>query len=162
MKRGQVTALPITYIFIAIIAAVILIFGGKVILDFYSLSTEAQTKKEIQNFQNDLKRIYFLSKGSSQSLTYSFPATISEICFAGSQLSGGNNPGTKEDIIDQLLNSNIFLFEISKLIEKHQAEYLINPKESTNQQIIKCFSTQNGRLNIILQNEGNYVSLTKF
>lgn len=159
MKRGQVTALPITYIFIAIIAAVILIFGGKVILDFYSLSTEAQTKKELQNFQNDLKRIYFLSKGSSQSLVYSFPTTISEICFAGSKLSGGENPGEKEQLIRNLRESNIFLFKISELIDKEQFTYLTDPKGRI--EVIKCFSTQDGRLNIILQNEGNYVSLTK-
>jgi len=158
MKRGQVTALPITYIFIAVIAAIILLFGAKVIKDFYSLSTEAKTQKELQNLQNDIKKIYYLSKGSSQSLTYSFPATISEVCFRGSFNDVEDSPPNQ--IINNLLDSNIFLFEISQLIKKQQIDYLIDPKNPTNQ-IIKCFSTQNGRLNIILQNEGNYVSLTK-
>ena len=159
MKRGQVTALPITYIFIAIIAAVILIFGGKVILDFYSLSTEAQTKKELQNFQNDLKRIYFLSKGSSQSLVYSFPTTISEICFAGKP-QGGTQPSTEQaQLIRDLKSSNVFLFKLAELIDKEQFTYLIDPKAT--KKFVQCFSTQNGRLNIILQNEGNFVSLTE-
>lgn len=159
MKKAQVTALPISYIFIAVIAAIILIFGAKVIKDFYSLSTEAQTKKELQNLQNDIKRVYYLSKDSSQSLTYQFPATISEICFAGN-LKGGNNPNSKqEQLIKGLTDSNIFLFQLSNLIGKENINYLKNPKTTT--EIIQCFSTQNGRLNIILTNQGNYVSLTK-
>ena len=159
MKKAQVTALPISYIFIAVIAAIILIFGAKVIKDFYSLSEKAQTKKELQNLQNDIKRVYYLSKDSSQSITYQFSATISEICFAGN-LEGGKNPNSKqEELIKGLKDSNIFLFQLSNLIGKENIDYLKDP-EATSESI-QCFSTQDGRLNIILTNNGNYVSLTR-
>jgi|SRR3989344_9568300 len=153
MKKAQVTALPISYIFIAVIAAIILIFGAKVIKDFYSLSEKAQTKKELQNLQNDIKRVYYLSKDSSQSYTYTFPSTISEICFRG-DIHEGKDPSNP--IINNIVDSNIFLFQVSNLIEKENIAYL-TPPEAT----IQCFSTPNGRLNIILTNNGNYVSLTR-
>lgn len=151
-KKSQILSLPIIYIFIALVSALILIFGSQQIIRIKELSEKTQIQKELFNLQQQVNRIYHLSKGSSQQLTLYFPPYITDICFT----SPSQTPtpiSSKLQIINSIKEKNIFLFKGSQLIAHKNITYLQN-------QNFKCVETQKGRISLIIKNQGKTVTIS--
>lgn len=104
MKSGEMK-LSFGMIFSIFLIIVFLAFAFYVIPKFLDLQENITTKKFIDDFQNDVDKMWKSTQGS-QEIEYSVPSGIEKICFRDSELYfkpigvGGNSDYTKIEHLD--------------------------------------------------------------
>ena len=151
MKKAQIFGVPLVYIFIAIVTALILIFGLRAIKDVSNLADKVQITKELEKLESDISTIFYASKGTSQEFTYIFPK-ITDVCFNAKEITGEDPGAAKSSTINRIPTKNIFLFSGNKILYTNK----LNNIDSGN---TKCIKISNTRLKLTFENQGNYVSI---
>ncbi|MDD5178373.1 MAG: hypothetical protein PHT54_03795, partial [Candidatus Nanoarchaeia archaeon] len=142
----------------AIIMGLILYFGVKTAFKLQSTGNQVALNTEIQNLKDDVEKYYYLDKGSSKKITFSFPSEIKYVCF-----SNGKSIVKNKDIdpgIDFLVKeeakkedgNNLFLIPLDSY--SNTAFYI--PYLNHTSQNLLCF--ENGKQAFILS-QGSYVDI---
>lgn len=145
---------PIMYIFYALVAALILFFGVRVIFD----TKDSAEKVEFEVFVNDLKQkintVYQDSYGSTISLeSLTVPKTVKEVCFVGSLELENIYEDDLKDIIPLDDENNMFFSGI---------DLKDNPRRFSELLVIDgtiCDRTIDRKINLILENVGERVEV---
>jgi len=132
-KRGQLLGQPFVYIFAIIVAALILVFGTKSILDL----RERQELVELATFVTDLKEevaaYYRFDIGSSKELDLNLPRKVKQVCFYENKLK----------VSPEIFALNEFKIKYLKPVETQL-----------------CINT-NGKLKAIIETKAKYVEIRK-
>lgn len=155
MKKGQLIGQPLLYLFYALVAAMILFFGVKVIFG----TQEAGDRVEFESFVNDIKgkvnTAYQDSYGSRVSLdSIRVPKRVIEVCFVGTPvLDNVNDPDLRSFIAIDTEN-NIFFGGVD-------IDY--NPARLFSRLTIDgtiCDKTLDRKIDLVLENIGTEVKVT--
>jgi hypothetical protein len=154
MRKAQAQAQTIVFILSVLTAALILIFGYRML---FSVSGNVDALK-LQEFKSKLSSdIEYASVqfGSYTNIVYTVPKQLSEVCFYGpSETEGNLNCSSMQDYplvkdsIDDNAGKNVFF------IGKSSGAMFIQSVD-TGLCKLKCFKTKNGKLNLILEGKGN-------
>ncbi|MFH1376364.1 MAG: hypothetical protein ABIH25_01890 [Candidatus Woesearchaeota archaeon] len=81
MRKGQLMGQPFVYIFLLIVAAIILFFGVKAIINVINTGQEVEYQRFVSDIEEVESKVYHDSFGSIMSLeNINIPNSISEIC----------------------------------------------------------------------------------
>ncbi|QQG38458.1 MAG: hypothetical protein HYS32_02515 [Candidatus Woesearchaeota archaeon] len=154
MKKAIVD-LPLIYIFALIVSALILVFGLTQVFKLKSSAEQIEIGQFKLSIEKQIDEIYNLDKGSSLEVIIPVTEKIKEVCFV--------------DNTKTLSTTNAKLGDLAFLNPSHNVFIIgedLNSDKSFNAEHLKpdispiCFSTK-GKLNIILENKGRYVSVDK-
>ena len=155
MKKAQIMGQPIIFIFIAIVAILTLALGINYVYKLRLLGEETQIVRELKEIESDLQRVYQLSYQSSERFMYTFPSSVTKICFL--EEPGNINELKTSDLEEQEKNyiqekNNIFIF--TEPLVKYRAIY------SEIVGTTKCFQIDN-KIDLIYTNNGHKVTITQ-
>ncbi len=105
MKRGQTQTIFI-WIFIAVVAGLIFIFGFKMIGNITSVGEDVKVVKFFQNFEKKVNEYYYLDDGSQGSEEFWLPGWVEYICVRGSE--GFTDESMFDNKIKSLVNDDGF------------------------------------------------------
>jgi hypothetical protein len=160
MKKGQLFGQPFVYIFIIVVAALILFFGFKAVRDILNLQEGVEFSTFVINLDEEIEKVYHLDYGSSFSLEdMAVSSNINEICFL--DLDKPRDVGNIEDeiareLIDSAVNKNIFFISEDELLDPFFNEKIVVREENP-----LCVKVENGRINVRLTNQGTEVLVEK-
>ena len=84
MKKAQLFGQPIVYIFFALVAAMVLFFGIKVIFDLQDTGSRIEFETFASDVESKIETVYSDSSGSVISLDdLLVPKQVVEVCFVG-------------------------------------------------------------------------------
>jgi hypothetical protein len=106
MKKAQLFAQPIFFIFILVVASLILIFGIKTIFNIKEKAELAELATSIQDLRKTVSSYYSFDYGSAREINIRFPNKIEYICFTN------HNPKPLPEI--EKYGEVIKLFKLSK------------------------------------------------
>jgi hypothetical protein len=109
-KTGQMN-LSFGMIFSIILIVIFLAFGVYAIIKFLELQESIQVSTFLNDFQNDVNKMWKSSQGS-QSVKYTLPKKISAVCFQQDEFE--NLKFTSERIIRGKIIENIDITKITK------------------------------------------------
>jgi hypothetical protein len=109
-KRGQLQ-LSFGVIFSMVLIIIFLAFGFYAITKFIALQRTIEVQKFLQDFQEDVNKMWKGTQGS-QKLTYSLPKKISSVCFKDDEFQ--NLEFISEDIFTGDKIENIDIEKITK------------------------------------------------
>ncbi len=109
-RSGQMS-LSFGMIFSIILIVIFLAFGVYAIIKFLELQESIQVSTFLNDFQNDVNKMWKNSKGG-QSVKYTLPTKISAVCFQQSEFE--NLKFTSERIIRGKIIENIDIAKITK------------------------------------------------
>ena len=163
--KGQLLSQPFMYIFYIVVAALILFFGVKMIINLTNFSGEADVVNFVNDIQKDVNRVYSDNFGSLISLSeLNVPSSIKEICVINNGLNPDYNLITNEEFKEKLElgigadSDNLYLFGEFKdeSIKSYKVDnldvYINNPV---------CDLNQNNKISIVLENKGNKIVAKK-
>lgn len=163
MKKGQLLGQPFVYIFYVVVAALILIFGIKIISDFNQTSEEAEVVTFVNDFKGKVSEVFYDNKDSVVSLeTLRVPKDIKEVCV----LDRERNPDfsyvvdpdfkTKLEMGVGASTDNLFLFgEFKKgSVKSYKIDKLFTDDANPT-----CSVVFGGKINMRLANKGHNVSV---
>jgi len=165
-KKGEALSQPFIYIFVIFVAAVIIIFGSKIVVDLLKLETQVETNILIKSIENRIKSCYNLDKGSTCYFENTVVSNeINKICFVNPEENIEYDKFGDELTIFIVKNSvennegfNLFLIpKQGKELDKTK-HFLINIVSSENP---LCEDLSDGKFNLILENEGQVVRVRK-
>ncbi len=158
MKKGQLIGQPFVYIFILIVASLILIFGIRFIIQLNDAGGEMMTKTFLDDIKKNVNSVYADSSGSVKSLeSIKVPAKMKEICFADTSLIFNSSKVSDrmlkeymEEAFDANLEDNVYVSPTdSLLIDLVYVDSLV------------CDSLEDRKVNLKLINEGHRVLVEK-
>jgi len=154
MKKAQLMAQPILYIFYALVAAMVLFFGIRVIIGLNDNGSKVELESFIIDLKDEIDTVYHDSYGSSKSLDkITVPKDVIEICFVGSKQLDRVHDSKLKQLINLDNEHNVFFGGV---------DMDDNPARSFNFLEIDgtiCDRTIDRKINLILENNGNYVLL---
>lgn len=158
MKKGQLMGQPFVYIFLLIVAALILFFGIRAIIGVVNTGSEVEYNRFVNEIEKVENKIYSDSFGSAMSLEkISVPKSISEICFINRDLEI-NLDLINDFELRKFINISYSGFQDENLFfasDKLRAIELNRVKiENINP---LCDNLNDGRIDIRLVNKGNYI-----
>jgi len=156
MKNAQLFSQPFNYIFILIVAALIILFGFFVIRNTLNLGSNIEFASFKNSLQKEVDTFFYLTKGSVKSLSLRVPKEINYVCFVDLDHGVGSDFPTEyaEVLIKSKRDSNTFFipYPNKKALE---GDYMninhMKPKEP-----VMCVKTIN-KLNVKIENMGDYV-----
>jgi hypothetical protein len=155
MKKGQLMGQPIMYLFYAMVGAMILFFGIKVIIGLQETGEDVEYASFISDLRKSVETVYSDASGSTYGLEkITIPGEINEICFVGDYEEGVvSDPelDTRIQLIDDYSESNLFFGGVDLDKHKHKLDVVVSG--------IICDSTRDRKLNLILENMGTYVAV---
>ena len=155
MKKGQLIGQPIIYIFYALVAAMILFLGVRVIFD----TKDTGDRVEFESFVNDVEKkvntAYQDSYGSRVSLdNIRVPKQVIEVCFVGNPLLDNVNDPDLRGLISVDSENNVFFGGVD-------IDYM--PARDFTRLVIDgtiCDETIDRKINLVLENVGTEVKVT--
>lgn len=81
MKKGQMLSQPFVYIFALVVGALILVWGGKTVLDLVNTGSQINVAKLVKDLEQDAAAYKNFDEGSRTSRKLQFPDDITYICF---------------------------------------------------------------------------------
>jgi len=112
-SKGQMN-LSFGMIFSIILIIIFLVFGFYAIKKFVELQQEVQIEQFIEDFQNDVDKMWKSPQGSNE-VTYSLPTKITSICFINDEKVYENLRFTSKNVIPGEKINNI---DIGKITEE--------------------------------------------
>ena len=152
MKKGQTQTIFI-WIFIAIVAGLILIFGFKMIKNISETGEDVAVVNFFQKFEKRVNEFYYLDEGSQGSGEFSLPSWVEYVCVRKS----GNYPFSDQKSLTLISSENF----------EERNVFLIPIKDSSlHMKRVKnlegsdggCFEVVNGRIKIVFINDGGKVN----
>ncbi|VVB83339.1 Uncharacterised protein [uncultured archaeon] len=134
-KRGQMN-LSFGMIFSIILIVIFLAFGIYAILKFLELQESIQVSTFLNDFQNDINKMWKSSQGS-QSVKYTLPTKINAVCFQQDQFE--NLKFTSARIIHGKIIDNI---DIAKITKDENPFCVQNINGKVSMTIVKNFGEQ--------------------
>ncbi len=172
MKKGQVFSEPFIFIFAIIVAALVLAWGFKIIVDLKEKAQIVDLSDTITSLRNDIRTYYSLSTTSSKKIEYKLPPKIK--CFCFKDITSNNIPLLSGNIPDVCDPDNT----LYQIMDDSQQKYhlFITPQDAyqltlnfnlaPNQiQIFKpstnplCIQIKNNFFKAIIENKGQYVEI---
>lgn len=80
-KKGQMLSQPFVYIFALVVGALILVWGGKTVLDLVNTGSQVNVGSYIESLESDVAAYKNFGEGSKTSKKVDFPQDITYICF---------------------------------------------------------------------------------
>lgn len=80
-KKGQMLSQPFVYIFALIVGALILVWGGKTVLDLLQTGSQVNVGSYIKSLEQDVAAYKNFGEGSKTAKKVDFPQDITYICF---------------------------------------------------------------------------------
>jgi hypothetical protein len=156
MKKGQLMAQPLIYIFYLVVAALIIFFGVKVIGNLNDNGDKVQYVTFVNDIKQKIDSTYNDNLGSSASLDeITVPKFVTEVCFVSDRdLAVVKDVKLKQLInISDLTESNVFFagVEITDGPTKYLEHLYINGTV--------CDVTRDRKINLILENVGSNVEV---
>ena len=154
MKKGQLIGQPFVYLFIIIVASLILIFGVRWVYQLNDAGGEMMTETFLNDIEASVNSVYSDSSGSVKSLEgIKVPAKMKEICFADTSLTFNSSEVSDSllerymsEAFDSDLEDNVYISPSNSLfIDLIYVDFLI------------CDSLEDRKLNLKLVNEGHRV-----
>lgn len=81
-RKGQMMAQPFIYIFALILAALILVWGVKMIVDFMGTADKAELGKTVEKIKSETDKYYNLGEDSSTEIRLMLPKGITYLCIS--------------------------------------------------------------------------------
>ena len=166
LKRGQILSQPFVYIFAIIVIAFILFFGIRSVIDLIKIGDLVETKTLINKIEKQIDSCYSLDKGSTCSFEdVVISRNIREICFVNVEENVNFNIVDDETTIIMINNSINYgegynLFLIPKMgKELDERRHKINNLYADENPL--CESVDDGRINLVMINDGVNVRLRK-
>lgn len=162
MKRGQIQAMPLIYIFALIVAALILVLGFKYVYGLIATGEGIEIGNIKTEIDKQVQFIYNLDPGSSDEFSYRSPAKLKAICFGNPSVSPNDlklerQLPKEEDRIffETFLGNGDNLFFIMENVDesRHVKIEHLSSDETPN-----CITPKNNKITFILENKGKYVS----
>jgi len=155
MKKGQLMSQPIIYLFYALVAAMILIFGIKVIVGIKDNSERVEFESFFNDLKSEVNKVYQDSYGSRLSLDkLTVPKKIDEICFVGEkELDKVRDEDLRELIRLDNDGNNVFFAGI-KLDWGPRRKIDLLDIDGTI-----CEDTRDRKINLVLENVGMKVEV---
>jgi len=157
MKNAQLFGQPFTYIFILIVAAFILFFGFYVVRNTLNLGQSIEFVAFRDNLQKEINTFFYLTKGSTKSLSLRVPREINYVCFVDLDygLLGFNFPTEyAEVLIKSKKGYNTFFIPYPN--KKQLEPPSMNISHMKPEDSLLCVKTVN-KLDIKIENMGDYV-----
>lgn len=160
MKKGQIMGQPLVYVFIAIVAVLILFFGIRMVVQLVDFEGDVTSKVFYGDVKGKFDSVYTDSMGSVVFLDdVTVPNGLSEICFMDRSygiidLSSISNTKTREVLeiySDPDLGENFFIFFGSEY-DAYTIEKLIVEEG------LVCDSLLDSKIDIKFVNEGQRVN----
>ena len=85
-KKAQLLGQPFIYIFAIIVAALVLVFGTKAILDLKEKQELAELTTFVTKLKEDVAAYYRFDIGSSKELNLNLPRKVKKVCFTENKL----------------------------------------------------------------------------
>ena len=156
MKKSQFQIIPLLYVFALIVGALILVFGIRQILILMDAGEEVELGTFKTEFEKQTRFIYNLDAGSSDEISIPIPSKVRLICFTD---GSGNIQTSNQQLKDLIyLNPTHNLFIITA-DESEDSSFKISNLKSDQSPL--CVEPGGKKLNLILENKGNYVSPTQ-
>jgi len=80
-KKGQLLGQPFIYIFALIVGALILVWGGKTVLDLMQTGSQVNVGSFIKSLEEDVAAYKNFGEGSRTTKKIDFPGDVTYICF---------------------------------------------------------------------------------
>ena len=121
MKKGISTQIFI-WIFAMVVLGVIIYFGFDMINKTWCFGKGVDVVKFNQDFEDEVREVYLLSKGSNKKIELNVPSEYDEICFFDRTKSYNANKITNNEIkeiieLDQSMN-NVFFVSDDKCVDE--------------------------------------------
>ncbi len=146
---------PIIYIFYAVVAAMILFFGIRVIIGLQDTGDDVEYASFISDLKASIETVYNDASGSTYGLErITVPRDIIEVCFVGDyeeDVVGDPELDQRIQLIDDYSEDNLFFGGVEIDKHKYKIDVVVNG--------IICDSTRDRKLNLILENMGTYVEV---
>lgn len=146
---------PIIYIFYAVVAAMILFFGIRVIIGLQETGEDVEYASFISDLRSAIDTVYNDASGSTYGLErLTVPRSIIEICFVGDYergVVGDPELNDRIQLIEDYSEDNLFFGGVEIDKHKYKLDVLVEG--------IVCDSTRDRKLNLILENMGTYVEI---
>ena len=158
MKKGQVRMI-FTWIFVLIVAGLILIYGVKVVRNTQKFSEDVVVVNFFKELKNKVDLYYSLDIGSIKKENFKLPAKIKYVCFTENSAIGTlpTDIQDKRSYLEGLREfDNVFLFPLVY----EQSRTNIGSKLDLDKNP-KCFSVSGGLLQIKLQTTEDGVNVTE-
>lgn len=81
MKKGQMLSQPFVYIFALIVGGLILVWGGKTVLDLVQTGSQVNVGSFVKSLEEDVAAYKNFGEGSRTARKIDFPQDITYICF---------------------------------------------------------------------------------
>lgn len=156
MKKAQVMAQPLIYIFYLVVAALIIFFGVKVIGNMNDTGDKVQYTAFVNEIEKTITSAYNFNSGSVVSLDeITVPNFVTEVCFVSTKdLTKVKDAKLKQLInISSLTDKNVFFGGVN--IDDGPARYM----EHLTIEGTVCDSTRDRKINLVLENIGNSVKV---
>jgi len=160
MKKGQLFGQPIMYVFYAIVAVLILVFGIKIAMDLKDNSDLITEEIFFKDVEDKFDSVYRDAFGSSISLRdLQVPSDMAEFCFADF---------SKDKDLNEVVSARLKDFiDISYEGDDVENVYVVNRNKETSStrierdfildEFVLCDVLTDGELDIILINEGQFI-----
>ena len=157
IKKGQIMGQPIIYLFYAIVGAMILFFGINVIIGLQETGEDIQYVSLIGDLEKSVDAVYSDASGSTYGLEeITIPNGIDEICFVGtyeSDVVNGLELDSRIQLIDDYNEANLFFGGVELEHYRYKLDVIIDGTI--------CDNTKDRELNLILENMGRAVEITR-
>ncbi len=160
MKKGQLFGQPIMYVFYAIVAVLVLVFGIKIAMDLKDNSDLITEEIFFKDVEDKFDSVYRDAFGSSISLRdLQVPSDMAEFCFADF---------SKDKDLNEVVSARLKDFiDISYEGDDVENVYVVNRNKETSStrierdfildEFVLCDVLTDGELDIILINEGQFI-----
>ena len=174
MKKGA-TEQTFIFIFALIVAAMILAWGAKTILDLRNKAEQVQIGDAIEDIKEMAITYYNLEEGSSSPIEERFPNEVKCICFKnvfnpretnvrnGVLIDGNNLDECDDNRLEAMLDSsaleyNIFITPFHKYaVTRFSAIKQVVPYFNGDEVRYVCFKNNKGKIDAIIESKGDRV-----
>ena len=165
-KRGQIAGQPFIYIFIIFVAVLVIIFGIKIVIDLIGFSEYVETSILVDKIQSEVDSCFDLDIGSTCFFDKSVVNNnIKELCFINIDEDVNLNV-IDDEVTKVMINNSVYynegynLFLVPNRGKKlEERRYKIeNVKMDENP---LCEDLNDGKVNILLYNDGSLVKLRR-
>lgn len=166
-KKGELMGLPFVFIISLIIAAVIVIFSIMTIKNFTCRGEQVAINVFVSDFRSQVENAFYTTRGSQTIFRGTLPrggcASVEQICLAFPE-EARSTQFANDDVWFEITafsgqDKNLFLYPRESLQEVGVQQAYKIPLMNVTQNPI-CFQNS-GQIEIILKNEGKYVTAGK-
>lgn len=163
MKKDAILSQPFIFMFAVIVAAFVLIFGFRSVLNLQKVSESVEVTKFVSGLRRDVETYSFLDAGSSKRIDITFPSKVEAICFKHANENDIGLSYIDQESLDlmALTNSNFFVIPLDSFTNAHfSIKNLGNPEDNNLKNKIQCFKNSNAvASSFMIVSHGNFVTV---